>query len=110
MTEVISRMGSCSNTLRGVFGGGQNDSSRTNQIEYITIVTTGNATDFGDLTTQRNALAACSDNMRGVFGGGYDGSDVNTMDYITIANTGNATDFGDLSDARKWLGSCSGGT
>ena len=47
MTEVISRMGSCSNTLRGVFGGGQNDSSRTNQIEYITIVTTGNATDFG---------------------------------------------------------------
>jgi len=34
---------------RGVFGGGHTGSS-TNVIDYITIATTGNATDFGDRT------------------------------------------------------------
>ena len=39
---------------RGVFGGGGKDPSAgnpsTNAIDYITIPTAGNATDFGDLT------------------------------------------------------------
>ena len=85
-------------------------------IDYITITTTGNATDFGDLADRWNT-GCLSDGLRGVWAGGYDDTSnvSNIIDYIVIqtlsnANTGNATDFGDLSDARKWLGSCSGGT
>ena len=34
----------------GIFGGGTPDPSANNIIDYITIATTGNAQDFGDLT------------------------------------------------------------
>ena len=36
----------------GVFGGGDT-SAKSNVIDYITIQTTGNGTDFGDLTSGR---------------------------------------------------------
>ena len=89
---------------RVVFGGGVdwsvNNGANTNRMEYVTASTTGNVTDFGDLTTARGLLTAVSNGSRGVFaGGGADGSgnnDYNILDYITIATTGNATDFGDL--------------
>jgi hypothetical protein len=51
---------------RGVFGGGNPTS---NVMDYITIPTTGNATDFGDLTAARYGLAGASSGFRGVFGG-----------------------------------------
>jgi hypothetical protein len=72
-----------------------------------TIATTGNATDFGDLTSARSNLTATSDQIRGVFGGG--GSS-NVIDYITIASAGNATDFGDLTQARAQVSSASNST
>ena len=43
---------------RGLFGGGYPTS---NVIDYVTIASTGNATDFGDLTVGRNRLVGCSD-------------------------------------------------
>jgi len=92
---------------RGVFGGGITSSSYTNVVDYVTIQTTGNATDFGDLTAARNELAACSDATRGVFGGGYLGSYTNVLDYVTIQTAGNATDFGDLTVVRSFLAACS---
>ena len=49
---------------RGLFAGGQAPSSPTsssNVIDYITISTTGNAIDFGDLLSATFAGAACSD-------------------------------------------------
>ena len=91
---------------RGVFGGGYTISN-SNTIDYITIATTGNATDFGNLTQAKRFLAACSNSTRGVFGGGVVSSAVNTIDYITIATTGNATDFGNLTQARSSLAACS---
>ena len=90
---------------RGLFGGGDGPS---NVIEYVTIATTGNAIDFGDLTVARYRLAACSNGTRGVWGGGYISTYSNVIDYVTIATTGNAIDFGDLSVTRKQLASCSG--
>ena len=95
---------------RGVFGGGY-QTSNTNTMSYITISSQGNATDFGDLTVARYALAGCSSTTRGVFGGGFSGSsNYNTMDYITIATTGNAIDFGDLTAATKEIAACSSTT
>jgi len=66
-------------------------------MDYITIQSTGNATDFGDLTDLRSSTGGVSDATRGCFGGGVSS---NVIDYITILTTGNATDFGDLTVAR----------
>ena len=41
---------------RGIFAGGQSNAERINSIEYITIATTGNGSDFGDLTKSRLIL------------------------------------------------------
>ena len=73
--------------------------------------TTGNATDFGDLSANiSQGMGAVSNLTRGVFTGGYNTSWqlVNTMEYITIASTGNSTDFGDLLHARHSPYGCSG--
>lgn len=92
-------------TPYGLFAGGRNDAGdRQNVIDYVIISTTGNATDFGDLTVARDGLAGCASATRGVFGGGYDGSNrLNVIDYVTIASAGNAADFGDLTEARSQL-------
>lgn len=95
---------SCSNGTndRGVFGGGYTSTgTRTNRIDYVTISTTGNASDFGDLTGGKNGLTSTSNltNERGIFCGGWTGSvNLNVIDYITISTTGNATDFGDMTE------------
>jgi hypothetical protein len=106
----------CSNSTRGLFGGGTiagSGGAGTNVISYITIASTGNSTDFGDLTVVRNLIAACSSSTTGIFAGGTQpggGSPpVNVMDYVTISVTGNATDFGDLTVARASLAGCSAG-
>ena len=67
----------------------------------VTIASTGNATDFGDLTVARNYGQSASTSVRGVNAGGTDGSASNVIDYVTIASTGDATDFGNLTVARS---------
>jgi len=90
---------------RGLFAGGStalNGSSVVNVITFITISTTGNSVDFGDLTAARKSLGGFSSSTRACFAGGFindDGDPVNTVDFVTIANAGNATDFGDMSAA-----------
>ena len=44
---------------RGVFGGGRNGGMR-DVIDYVAIPTTGNATDFGDLTVARRGASGLS--------------------------------------------------
>ena len=95
-----------SSPTRGLFAGGR-DSANTpafnrNKIDYVTIATTGNATDFGDLTDALYSMAGTGSATRGLFAGGYNpaGTATNLMNYVTIATTGNALDFGDLSLAR----------
>ena len=83
---------------RGVkFGGEDNPAGTgTNVIQYITISTLGNATDFGDLTVKRGTTGACASRTRGLCMSGYWGGYNNHIDYVTISSTGNALDFGDL--------------
>lgn len=55
-TDALAyRSGSCGNNVRGLMGGGYNfnTSSSRGTIDVVTIQTTGNATDFGDLTVAR---------------------------------------------------------
>ena len=70
-----------------------------NNIDFITMASTGNASDFGDLFTGRYAVASCSNSNRAVFFGGRTPSYINTMDTVLIATTGNASDFGDITGA-----------
>ena len=101
---------------RGLIGGGLNaDVVRTNVIQYITIATPGNATDFGDLTVGRQELGAVSNSTRAVFGGGDDGTGGtsaihDTLDYVATATTGNSTDFGNLAGQRQAIAGCGDGT
>ena len=109
---------SFSSATRGVFGGGITGAAPTtpvNTIDFITIASTGNAQDFGDMsrTNTRHAASACS-STRGVFAGGdphaspYPKS--NEIDFLTIQTTGNSLDFGDLANqARNHFSGCSNG-
>ena len=81
--------------------------SADNKIDYITISSTGNATDFGDLTTTIVYAAGGASSTRALRMGG---ATVNVIDYVTTASTGNATDFGDLTVARGSLGGGSSNT
>ena len=104
LSGVRSGAGALSNTTRAVFGGGYVNgapAAAINIIEYVTIATTGNTSDFGDLTNTRRYLAGVSSNTRGVFGSGSTPAQNNTIDFITIATTGNATDFGDATVANE---------
>ena len=122
LTLKRNYVASCSNTSRAVSMGGastQNGDGTiytaygTNIIDYVTIATTGNATDFGDLLTRKSRAASESNGIRAIHGGGITGDSgayANTIEYITIANTGNSTDFGDLTVTRERLSAASNGS
>ena len=95
-------MGKCSNSTRGLFASGYNNSPAAYQskISYITIATLGDTTEFGDTTAARSYIAGMSSPTRAVFAGGGPGPK-NLIEYITIASTGNATDFGDMTAAKN---------
>ena len=78
---------------RALFAGG-NTGSNSNTIDYVTVTTLGNATNFGTLSTAKDEGAGnISSSTRGVFGtSGTTGG--NIYDYVTIATTGNALFFG----------------
>ena len=86
------------------------DNRVRNDIDYLTIATTGNTTDFGDLTVKRTSTGSTSNNVRAIFIGGFAGTSgrTNTMDYVTIDTTSNATDFGDMSGAGSYASTASG--
>jgi len=95
-----------SSSTRGLFicGESQPAGTKLNTIQYITIASTGNATDFGDNTFIVRSLAACNNSLRAVYGGGNlapASATTNALSYVTIATTGNGQDFGDLIGARN---------
>ena len=102
-----------SNNTRGVYSGGESASSPNpslNNIEFITMSTSGNGQDFGDLVDAGSSYATASSPTRGLNLGGYRDAEVNVIDMITIATTGNSIDFGDLiNTARNGNGGVSNG-
>jgi hypothetical protein len=73
-------------------------SAWSNSIDRIAISTTGNATDFGDLTYTTYLSGSCASSTRGIIAGGERGATkYTTINYITIATTGNAASFGSLT-------------
>ena len=79
-------------------------------IEFITIATTGNSQDFGELIDSQRFMGTGSSATRGVWmGGRTSGSPSGSqhVQYIQIQTLGNATDFGQLLAAKDDLGGCS---
>ena len=79
---------------RGLSGGGTQGGGNTNAIDYVTIASTSNASNFGNLTSSDIYDDGSSDGSRGLF------NKNNVIEYVTIATTSNANDFGDLSVGR----------
>ena len=101
-------LGGLSNATRGVFAAGYNSSNATtNTLDYITIASAGNATDFGDTTASAQGTSGSQSSTRGIINIGYISDASNKIDYITIASTGNASSFGDLTQGRWFGGACS---
>ena len=112
LTEIRRGLNGLANATRGCFGGGlRTNPSPTvwfNVIDYVTIASTGDAQDFGDLTQTRASVdMGCSSPVRGLFAGGQQPAASDRIDYITIATTGDATDFGNLTVARGGTAGCS---
>ena len=114
ISQTLGNLAACASTTRALSGGGTATGSifsYTNVIDYVTIASVGNATDFGDLTAGRFSLSSCNSSTRGLFAGGNAAFDTfNIIDYVTIATTGDATDFGDLTVARSSVSACSSST
>ena len=87
---------------RGIFSGGATPSV-VNTLDFVTISTAGNATDFGDLLTVLRGHADLADRTRGLTAGGDAPGIVDTINFITISSTGNSQDFGDLTTGRDYL-------
>ena len=102
LTQSRTGPGGASSTTRGVFAGGSPQSNvpgsgGENIIDYITIDTTGDATDFGDLPASRYGCFTASSGPAGekmyIFGGD-DGNESDSIYQLNIATTGNATSMG----------------
>jgi hypothetical protein len=104
--------GASSGTRCIVFGGwkGDDPAVRYDIMEYVTIASTGNTTDFGNLDTETSAGGICQNSTRACYMGGEIASapyNRNVVQYVTIASTGNATDWGDIANNMQYQGSAS---
>ena len=107
LTEQKLHCGACASPTRGIVMGGYQSSpvnAALNTIEFITIATGGDGTDFGSLTVESRQGAGLSNTTRGIQGGGSGSTARNVIAFITIATTGDAIDFGDLIAGAGWVG------
>ena len=84
---------------RGINGGGFVSPSSQTVMDLIEISTTGNAVDFGDLTTILRNIATCASSTRGTFAGGQTPSNSDVIMFTTISSGGGCDDFGSLRTA-----------
>ena len=121
ISDTIGLGAAISSSTRAVMAGGSKPGpggGNQNFLEYVTIATTGNAKDFGGVSTLFRYGAGISNSTRGLIAGAYQGSGasgtLNVIQYLTIANLGNTVDFGDMiadgGTGVQGMGSCSSST
>ena len=110
--------GGFSSPTRGVFAGGADSpgNAAVNIIHFVTLASTGNSTDFGDISAaKRIEGGGTSSHVRGLIAGSASPAQTNIIEFVTIATTGDAQDFGDLMSSRSQdgyvgaLSDCHGG-
>ena len=85
---------------RAIFNGGYEAPANTSEIQTVEIATTGNATNFGNLSTARQGGASLASSTRGISAGGNP-SQQSVIEYILFSSNGGANDFGDLTLGRR---------
>ena len=106
-----SSYGSSSNGVRGIWCSGVGPPGNTvkNVIDYVTIASLGDASDFGDLSGASYNTSSCANDTRACIGKGLAGaSRLNVIEYIQFDSPANSNDFGDLTVARDICGALSG--
>ena len=87
---------------RGIFWG---YNTGNDEIDFVNISSTGNATDFGNLGTSKRTGRSTSSRVKGLLAGGRTSSSptfTNDVEAIIISSTGNAFDFGvNLSNSKR---------
>jgi hypothetical protein len=118
LTYGRSHMGcGMSNGVRGVFQGGWMGYNTANngKMDYVTIATPGNATNFGTIGYENYGSSCVSDGTRGVIGPAYNATSTgpsghhNISNYVTIETPGNASKFGSVAQG-YWGTAVSSGT
>ena len=111
-----------SNNSRGLLFGGIYPASpagiNQNNIDFITIASTGDGTSFGSLTTYMYAAGVAGSSTRAVIAGGQRSTITptspltiqNIIEFITFATQGNSQDFGDLALSLRATSGASSGT
>ena len=86
-----------------IMGGYGSPDTSMEENEYITISTLGNATNFGELTSGRQAGYSGLGSRTSAFyaGGSTVPATTNVIDKITISSTGNGVDYADLTAAKS---------
>ena len=104
-----------SSATRGLWMGGTTNatsvSGSQNVIQYVTIASTGNAIDFGDMIAAISTSATFNSPTRAIAAGGYQptpGARTDTIQYITTSTLGNSADFGNLSTTAGFNNSMQG--
>lgn len=94
LTVARNELGGYSNTTRGIFGGA---GASRGVLDYVTMASAGNATDFGDFSEDdRNQQCEAGGSTTRAIYVGFE-SKKRKSDYINPASTGNGTDYGDTS-------------
>ena len=119
--SIDARRGSAcgsNDSTRGLIAGGNTpgDGGARKEIEFITMATTGDSSDFGELTVGRFDFGqgGMANGTRAVWAGGYNSTSpapiFSTIDYVNVQSKGDATHFGELSAIRSRLGTTSNST
>ena len=99
---------------RGIFMFSMQSSSPTrtvvDTIEFVTIASTGNSLDFGNLTAASQTHQCSSSPTRTLKYGGFNPNRTAEIEFITTASTGNAVVFGELTRACGRAGVCGNAT
>ena len=109
----------CTNGTRALIWGGAGHAVYSNTLEdrynteYVTIGTTGNASNFGNITYARWMAASTSNGTRGILISGYNVSGTynytfQSIEYVAIGTTGNASNFGNLQYYARSFDAASG--
>ena len=101
LTETRGTGGAGASRTRGIWAGGDINPSpnkTSDTVDFVTISSTGNAADFGNLTQKGGHGIAVMTNQTRICAAGRNAQPgvYNIIDFATIASTGNFIDFGDL--------------
>ena len=120
--SIDARRGSAcgsNDSTRGLIAGGNTpgDGGARKSIDFITMASTGDSSDFGELTQERFdcGCSGMASGTRAVWAGGYKQTTpaatfYKTIDYVNVQSKGDATHFGELSTIRGRLGTTSNST